>query len=155
MAVPFLLLWVNPGVGSTGGAGRRRYHRPSDLERELERERPFSRKRFEELRAAEIAQAEAQRAAEELKASKRKRAIEAAAQEAAKALRAAATEQADEAREAAELLAMTNALEAAVGARTTKEAIEQANLAKRAAIALMTMFADLEDEEAAVMLLLN
>lgn len=134
------------GVGSVSGV-KRRYHKPSDLEKELEEQRPFNRQRFDELRAAERAQEEAERKAKELQASKRKRVLEQAALLAAHAIEVVRDDES-----ASELVQLTSALNAAAGATKAAEEIRQSRIAIAAANAIL---AEMEDEEEAEMLLLQ
>jgi hypothetical protein len=111
----------------------------------------FSRKKWRELQDAKRAQAEAEQRAEELKRSKQKAALASAAEVAAKAIEA--TEEAEpDAQAIARLQAMTSALEAAAGAKKVATIISQAKAAEAFARQVME---ELEDEEQAVMLLLQ
>ena len=129
-------------ISGVGSVGKRRYHSPSELEKELEEQRPFNRQRFDELEAAQKA---AEQKAKELQASKRKRVLEQAAEIAAQAI-----ESVRENEEQSELAQLTSALEAAAGAANTAETIRQSRIAIAAANAIL---AEMEEEEAEMLLL--
>jgi murein L,D-transpeptidase YcbB/YkuD len=111
----------------------------------------LSRKKWRELQDAKRAQAEAEQRAEELARSKQKTALASAAEVAAKAIEATAEAEPD-AQAIARLQAMTSALEAAAGAKKVATIIAQAKAAEAFARQVME---ELEDEEQAVMLLLQ
>ncbi len=105
----------------------------------------FSRKRFEEIRAAQRAAEEAERRALELQAKQRE-----ALQRAALAVERAAQE-AEEQESAVDLTRMTALLDAATNATRSTAIIKNARAAYDAAMLALEM----EDEEEAIMLLLH
>lgn len=139
-----------PAVGFPGRTIKR-----SEFEQKLkdQRDNTFSRRWFDEFQAAKKAQAEAERKAEELTASKQQRALERAAQAAADALNA--SEQIEAVELESRLTSMTAALEAAAGAGKVREAIKQARAAENFAISIMAYLDEMDDDEAAVMLLMQ
>lgn len=110
----------------------------------------YSRKDYDKYLAAKRAQAEAERKAAELKDSKRKRILEEAAAVAEEAIEAA-----EAAREDANLVSLTNLLEAASSAGRVKDAIKQSRAVIAEANAMLAQMKEMEDEEEAIMLLLN
>lgn len=117
----------------------RRYHDPDIFEKQP---RPFSRKYFNELKAAEAAQRAAQERADRLKSRQAKQALNRAAQEAAEAIAHAKETEVD-------LSRMTAALEAARGASDLAETIRQADLAIQHAREIQ------EEDEAIALLMLH
>ncbi len=113
----------------------------------------FSRKRFDELMAAQRAQDEAERRAAELKNSKQKAELLKAAAVAQRAIDTIrASEDAEAAHEFAQLVQMTAALEAATGASKVVAIIADARAAQDHAMAILS---EMEEEDEAVMLLLH
>lgn len=146
MAVPFLLLWVNRHVGQTVG---RRIKR-SELDRRLteQRDNTFSRRWFEAWRSQEALE----RKAEEAK-GKRRKALKAAAEAAAESLHAieAKRGEVEAATLEAEALSLKNTIDAALSAQTMAATINRALEVVRVA----SEQAEIEDEEEAIMLLLQ
>ena len=110
----------------------------------------FSRKYYDELMAAARAHEAALEAAYDLKTSKRKSALVEATKASDYVL--SLLSQHEEAAHAGELLRMTAALEAASSATQVKDVIARARQAQAVANAII---ADIEDEDEAVMLLLQ
>jgi hypothetical protein len=113
----------------------------------------FSRKKWHTL----IGEIQAERdAARAIKNATQRKAVVPAGVLADQALKAARDAE-ESAQVASDLRAMTNALQAAAGAKSLSQAIAQANEAKefaRSAIAAMIAYQDFEDEEEAIALLL-
>lgn len=112
----------------------------------------FTRKRFDELMAAERALANAERKADETQNKKVSKAVNAAALVAEQAIEAL---RANEAIELAETAKLTRALEGAARAKSVAETISQARAAQVLAKAILAELEEIEDEEAAIMLLLQ
>lgn len=112
----------------------------------------FSRKRYDEFIAAWRAQKELERRAKEAE-GKRRKALKAAAEAAAEALRAieAKREEVAAATLEAEALSLKNTIDAALSAKTMAATI---NLALEV-VRVASEQADIEDEEEAIMLLLQ
>jgi hypothetical protein len=139
------------GVGEAGG--RRRYIEKKELDRRFkeQKERGFSRKYYDNLIAAQRAQAEAEiRAADLYQAEQRETAIR-AAQEAADALAEAEASQAIAAREIAAVRKHALAL---AGAMTVKAVLDESAKLTEYAIALRMHLAMLGDEDEAITLLM-
>lgn len=112
----------------------------------------FSRKRFDELKAAWRAQEELERKAEDAK-GKRRKALKAAADAAAESLHAIEAKQGEVANAAlaVEAVSLKNSIDAALSAQTMAATINRALEVVRVA----SEQAEIEDEEEAIMLLLQ
>lgn len=153
--------WVG-GAGSSGTATHpavgwpaRRIKR-AELERRLQEQRDntFGRRRWAELKALATAEEAASRLAIETQSKSQRKALEAATQAARDTARAATEAQAFP---AAQIDALTLALQAAASATRIKASLDEARHAVVLANALMAelqRLADQDDEEEAVALLL-
>jgi hypothetical protein len=112
----------------------------------------LSRKRFDEITAAWRAQEALARKADEAKQAKAKKALREAAKQAEDALLAiqAAADEAEEIAERGQIVALTQAMDAALSATTLSGIVNKANEAKAYAAAMQD-----EEEEAIALLLLN
>jgi hypothetical protein len=140
-----------PVTTHPGWPGRRRWTL-KEFEEDYDRRRPFTRAYYEKLRKAWLAQQAAEKRAAQLEKQKRYEQAEQLAQVALDAELALQEAQLRELGKAQELTALTNALNAAAGAKKITSQIASAEMRLAAFNAYL---AELEDEDDTIVLLLS